>query len=90
MPSFSECNSRSTSIPSDRANNGGGSRKRLLWTFLLVWSGSAPAQRPIILSSVTLAAKRRSQCTRKLTFKPNRISWQNSFKKEARCDSMSE
>jgi hypothetical protein len=90
MPSFSECNSRSAFSSRDRANNGGGSRKRLLLTFLLVWSGSALAQRPIILSSATLVAKRRSQSTRKLIFRPNRISLQSSSKKESRCDRMSE
>jgi hypothetical protein len=90
MQSFSECNSRSTFFPMDRANNGGGSRKRLLLTFLLVWSGRALAQQPINLSSAMLVAKRRSQSMCKLTFRPNQISFQNSFKKEARCDRMSE
>jgi len=90
MQSFSECNSRSTFFPRDRANNGGGSRKRLLSTFLLVRSGRALAQQPMTLPSATLVAKRCSQSTCQLTFRPNQISLQNSFKKEARCDRMSE
>jgi hypothetical protein len=89
MQSFSECNSRSACIPRDRANNGGGSRKRLLLTFLLVRSGRALAQQPITPSSATLVAKRRSQSMCKLTFRLNRISLQDRFKKETRCDSMS-
>ena len=90
MQSFSECNSRSVFASRDRAITGGGSRKRLQLTFLLVWSGSTLAQQPIILSSAkTFAAGVRCKSARKLTLGPIEYHC-NSFKKELKCGSISE